>query len=354
VLSPGEHTNPSAIAAGPSGELYAVGVAKQGTFRGVVRKSDDGGSSWTTLDSIHPSSTDTMGTVDVVVGADGAVFVIGSGANATQRIVRKSDDGGQSWTTVDTVPFDAGPCDSGHLAVDAAGVVYTSGSCDATGWIVRKGDNGGTSWSTVMTYQLAPGHIARASSVLVDATGQVFASGRALDASDVSHWIVRRAATDGNWTTVDDFQLVAGAHGMAPALGAGTRLYALGSAQDTGQVPHWIVRSADPGGDPWTTVSDESGGEATAVHEDPAGTVLVVGSMSSGSLGSGTPSVVTRRATSGNPSWTVTDTYAYVTGKPSAPTHLAADPAGNVYVMVRGVDATDAAHWIVRKLACDP
>jgi hypothetical protein len=32
---------------------------------------------------------------------------------------------------------------------------------------------------------------------------------------------------------------------------------------------------------------------------------------------------------------------------------LTSDPAGNVYVMVRGLDATDNAHWLVRKLACD-
>lgn len=47
-------------------------------------------------------------------------------------------------------------------------------------------------WTTSDAYQLAPGMWALPLGITVDASGNVFASGRAEDAAGVEHWIVRK------------------------------------------------------------------------------------------------------------------------------------------------------------------
>jgi hypothetical protein len=102
------------------GNLYSVGQLwpdSTGQAFWYVRASSDGGLTWSTVDQYQYSpgqwawatgfAADSSGNI-YVVGAAHSVTVVGSGKKATtqtilHRLVRRSSDGGQSWTVVDDV-----------------------------------------------------------------------------------------------------------------------------------------------------------------------------------------------------------------------------------------------------------
>jgi len=96
---------------------------------------------------------------------------------------------------------------SGNLFV--VGSAYKSGSYDH--WVVRKSPNGGNSWTTVDDYQVAVGDPTEARGFVADANGNLFVAGYSRGAFTgigyLNHWIVRKSVGGtGPWTTVDDFQ----------------------------------------------------------------------------------------------------------------------------------------------------
>jgi hypothetical protein len=76
---------------------------------------------------------------------------------------------------------------------------------------VRKSTNGGNSWTTVDDYQLAANDPAQASRFTADANGNLFVAGYSRGAWNgtgyLNHWIIRKSVGGtGPWTTVDDYQ----------------------------------------------------------------------------------------------------------------------------------------------------
>src|ERR1043165_3200174 len=54
----------------------------------------------------------------------------------------------------------------------------------------------------------------------VDVADDIYVSGNARDMAMVQHWVVRRLGTNGTFTTVDDYQLIAGKPAAPPTLPA--------------------------------------------------------------------------------------------------------------------------------------
>ena len=95
-----------------------------------------------------------------------------NGHGVSAWIVRRSQDGGATWSTMDTF---YGSVSTGKgttyyigaahaIRADAAGNIYAAGqlgipnkSSTSWEWVVRKSSNGGNSWSTVDTFQLSTG-----------------------------------------------------------------------------------------------------------------------------------------------------------------------------------------------------
>jgi len=348
-LVAGEHSNPSGLATAAPNTIYAVGVARQNTFNWHVRRSVDGGANWEDVDTM------SGGASEVVVAPNGNVFVVGT--SNTDRLVRRSVDGGDSWETVDTVPLSPGACSAGSLVVASDGTVYVGGGCDLDGLLVRRSTDGGDTWEDVDTFIFENGAASRMGTLGIDANDRVYAGGNGSELDGVLHWIVRSGTESGSWTTVDDFQLAAGSNATSNGFGGRTAIYAAGYARDASFNFHWIVRRADIA-DPtaWTTVDDLGAAdaieerEARSLYEDPMGTFIVAGNV----LPNGGVSRAIFRRSEDGMSWQDMGEYNYVTDKPSSAVgNLVADAAGNVYGMIRGVDANDTAHWIVRKLGCE-
>jgi hypothetical protein len=339
--------NPEQLFVTAPGAIYATGIVqRQGSASGLIRKSTDG-ASFTDL----PAANGLGG--DVAVAPDGTMFAIGATGNA--RVTGRSRDGGQTWTPVDSVPLAPNsPCNTGFLDMDSGGILYSAASCDVEGWIVRKSENGGDTWTDVERFfLLEAGAPARLSSIAVDGGDRVFVAGNSVQAG-VTHWIVRRLSGAATFATVDDFELEVGMGGDTPRVNAsGAHVYASGMA-NTSAGPHWIVRRGDASGGVWATLDDFTYPNATrvvadAVHEGAGGVLVAVGSVTDAG---GVTRIVTRRSTDDGNTWSATDEWTYSPGKSSSVGSIAADRSGNVYALARGVASDDVGHWIVRKLAC--
>jgi len=334
VRSPGEPSNVSGIAAASDGAVYAVGPAKQGTFAGFVRKSVDGGKNWTfanwTTGVPNDVAADDAGNVYVIAGFNG-------------RVLRKSDDGGQSWDDLDTIPMNGGPsdpCNTGFVATGGQGIVVIGASCDSTGWVVRRSANSGMTWQPAFTFQLASSKASRLSDVAV-IDGDAYGIGTGIDTSDASHWVAVR----GNGAIADQFALTSGQPASGYGFGGKAVAFSAGFATESG-TGTGVVRRRAAGGT-WSTV-DRFGSRANdvVVVENQ---VIAVGGTDSASG----ESVTTRRSDDGGTTWRPLDDYKYMNGTGSSSGQLTADPRGNVYAAISARDSGGANHWVVRKLACE-
>jgi len=184
----------------PSGSLYAVGndYPADGYWKQLVLASGNSGSTWSLLDEFRPPGT----FVDFWFGMGGGITSDSTGnlyvssftydyasTDRTGWYVRRSTDGGLTWTTV--ADFAVGPVSSGSddvaVARDGSGNVYvaacdiySSGSGFSHLWTVRKGV-GGVSFSTVDTLPDFASEDARSTAA--------FASSRRAAAASIDVWI---------------------------------------------------------------------------------------------------------------------------------------------------------------------
>lgn len=327
-----------------SGNVLVVGQVGDGTTtHWTVERSINGGTSWTTSDDFQLTTTAGTGSGAWAFLPDVAssfLYVSGTGGDAgniQHGIVRRSMDGGASWSTVEdqtalgtpsfalgmvrTQPGDlvyvgnafpawiAKKSATGDLGSwlledsflpggftgsqatsvfrDVAFNLYAAGFANtgsgvSTGF-VRKSSDGGDNWTTVRQFQLAPG----SSTFFTDGTenlaGDIFVSMGASDASS-SRWLVQRSSDGGGtWTTEDDFQLVAGSQAIARRIASGfgplESLYAVGFANDgtSAASNHWIVRKINIGcadtvlrGVKKVETAATSGDHTCAIVADPA------------------------------------------------------------------------------------
>jgi hypothetical protein len=266
-------TEGRALAADASGTVYVAGygttpAAKRtdpNPVHWLVRKSPDGGMSWTLADDFFNPAKGGFPQWGIPRKArwvpSVGVFVVGQASSNPQGYqsnwtVRRSLDGGVTWSTVDL----NAPGGSANVACaygivsDPQGKIYVVGRIDfsqviahktyTTGqWVVRMSSDGGTTWSNVDVLSGSPGKIASAGAVGIDAAGKPVVAGQYQDANNVYHWIVRRPDAFGNWETVDDFQLASGYEAGPQDLltDAAGNLLVTGFSDDAAGC-HWIVR----------------------------------------------------------------------------------------------------------------
>jgi hypothetical protein len=268
--SPGQWAWPTGFAADGSGNIYVVGADHvlitigsgkkantQTVLRRIVRKSGDGGQSWTLTDAMTNTPAASGATVVPGVG----VFVIGQYFYPGPWLVRKSviGDAG-TWTTVDGPITNAtahGVCgdNQGNIYVVGQQFIPTGTVKGQTtgyvAWVARMSTDGGNTWSTIDTYTLytpaqnqnAPG--AWAHGAAIDSTGNVVVVGKSVDAMGRTHWIVRRRdSSTGLWTTLDDFLPTNGsATAFSVVTDAAGHLLVTGEADwGDGTGTHWIAR----------------------------------------------------------------------------------------------------------------
>jgi hypothetical protein len=363
--SPTEGAKSGGIGFAPTGEIYVGGAIEPVPNEGrwLVRKSVDDGASWETVDDFELVPGLGGGAGGPVFDGDGRVFVVGAAGHdqdQSHRIVRRSDDGGASWETVDDFSHAAGYASyAGGIAIGSDGTLWTvgqSGSATAAHWIVRTSSDGGDSWSTADDFQLVAGQICLPSGVDVMPDAAPVVAGRCFVSMTEMHWIVRTMDGGGGWATIDELVLGSSSSASAPFV-AGDRVWVGGSATIDG-VGHWLVRRSDDGSS-WETIDDwvDDGGVGTgmpgfvsagAVVEHGDGVVLATGTRSE----AGTPPrAITRRSDDDGATWETIDDFAY--GSAIYIGDLAIAPNRSVYNSGIALGDDGRAHWFLRRLSCD-
>jgi hypothetical protein len=249
--------SPHAVATDAAGNVFVAG-ADHGSW--IVRKSADGGNSWSTTDSFNPGNGAYAS--GVFCHPTAGIFVAGYGTatsgtgrrTTTQQYwyVRRSLNGGATWTTVDAY---VGGTANG-IGADASGNIHAVGY-NGTHWIVRKSVNGGTSWATVDDFLLCVTttsstkpygtqtycYNAYAHGFGADANGNLFVAGHCSSAAG-TQWLVRaNPGGTGSWQTVDTFQYTAGGGNVAfSVVGDNSGHVFVGGWASSATGGHWLVR----------------------------------------------------------------------------------------------------------------
>ena len=257
----GQWVNPTGFAADDLGHIYVAGWGREapkkknewsGPLHWLVRKSADGGQTWTLADDLPgPAASFGAGGAGFVPGV--GLFVVGdefATGSSSWRVRRSVNGEPGTWATVD------GPIARGAAAgvgSDSQGNIYVVGTMFVTltakpltgydAWVTCKSSDGGNTWSTVDSFTFAQNKGADANGIGRNSAGNVVVVGRASDAQGKSHWLVRTPDSSGVWQTVDDFQLAPGywASDSGVNTDAAGNLLVAGAASDTAG-GHWIVR----------------------------------------------------------------------------------------------------------------
>jgi hypothetical protein len=258
--------------------IYAVGTVFDASHdrRWIVRKSTDNGVNWTLSDNYITNEDPTYNSTILEAGARGVVvdmsdniFVTGTLqkelSDAIVWIVRKSDDGGASWTTVDEYQYTGSyKCFAMGIDKNSSDHLFVAGSCTPTGeaarWIVRRSIDGGTTWTTIEDYQLASGNNSAANGIRVDAGNNIYVTGSAMLYSYYNpYWITRKSADGGaTWTTVDNFGRISYRSNFGYKLEVDNtgNIYASGTCANANYRSgfDWVIRKSTDAGATWTTV----------------------------------------------------------------------------------------------------
>ncbi len=343
--------------------LFSVGYGSDinNVFRWLVKKSTDAGATWTLVDDYQLFAGKTSMGRKIKVNSSGAIYVIGvanDSANISHGIVRRSQDGGSTWVTIDDFQLSSGKSSSTNdLTFDSAGNIYSVGygydASDYGHWIIRKSLDGGASWIVVDDFAYAATFISMPNSIHIDNSGNIFVAGDGLDSSNVFHWLVRKSSDNGlSWSTVDDYILAAGKDSNASAIIADSigTLYTVGFAEDSGGKSFWVVRKSSDLGATWGTVDSfqyiaTRNALAQGVAVNNSGHIFVTGY----GLETSWNHVITRRSTDGGATWAIIDDYLYSASGHNYSYAVTLNNLGDIFTAGYGKGPSSALGWTIRK-----
>jgi hypothetical protein len=195
-----------AITTDDRGNVYVCGMAypASGNSHWVVRKLAFGATIWTTVvdAAVKSSTADAHGLVSFPgnsLNPTKAVFAVGT--LNSQWTVMRSQDQGASWQIVDAwSPGKNIGATANKAACDAIGNIYVVGyrgvALTGAGWVVRKSSDGGNTWTPLL--DVSEGTSSKASSVSIDGAGNVWVAGITCPpGSNQGRWTVLRNGVQG-------------------------------------------------------------------------------------------------------------------------------------------------------------
>lgn len=232
--------------------MFATGRAYNGSsHRWVIRRKLPGGA-WTTVRDV---ATDNINTAPGFCTFPGnaansipAVFAVGDEGYRWAVLRSQQQGAANTWEKVDSWP--EGPAESTALAAatDAAGNIYVVGFRGVNGknpssWTLRRSSDGGTTWTTVLD---VPGpKVTAAVGLSIDSTGVVAVSGTVSvvnpDGTTSPHWMVVRCTEPSSpdaWTAA--FAAGIFPFGSASSQGSGVAVDSFGNLFVGGYVLDWI------------------------------------------------------------------------------------------------------------------
>lgn len=354
------NTYSTSIAKNSLGHIFVTGYGSGNWF---IRKSTDNGTTWNTIDTFTYLGFGASPSSIKIDDTSGHIYVSGSARDASSVnywLVRKSSDNGASWTTIDTFQLFAGKYSSCLKLVISGSNIFSAGiglnNSDISNWVVRRSSDGGASWTTVDTYNLAISYSAFLSDIYSPTASTLFTIGSGIDSTNKSHWIVRKSTDNGNtWVTVNDF--LASALSNVQASGQSITADNLGNLYSigTGQVfftdiNHWFTQKSTDAGISWITIDDYSytrkgENKVMSLAYDSNNKIL----YSAGYEGPINYSTwIVRKSNDNGNTWVTIDSYQmYKYSKAIA--YKVFIKGSDLYTLGNATDNNYLGHWIVRK-----
>lgn len=361
VYAANRSSNAGRIRVAANGDLFVAGLgtASDNNTHWIVRKGTLEGTEWESIDDYTYPSGESAAANDILPVSVSTLYAAGYGtiAGVDHWIVRRSEDGGDSWTTVDDFVYSTGgDSRATGIAMDSSGALYTAGlgTSTTTRWIVRKSTDEGDSWITVDDFEFSANRDAAASGIAVDAAGDVFAVGRGSDGTK-THWLVRKLINAGSsWTIVQDLTFTGSDSGANDIVVAPNGfVYVTGFGGDVDNL-YGVTQRTTTGGSLWETVDTyesplETDTVFSSITTDFEGNAYV-GGFESFDSSTGHGNWVVRKSQLGS-TWSTLETFAYAGGQNSGVTGVGLDAKRNLYATGFGRDPL-IDHWLVRKSIC--
>jgi hypothetical protein len=204
-----------AVAFHPTAGVLVVGRLGDGASqRWTVRRSPTGQpGTWTTVDAFQEAPGAYSWARGIAVNPSGVIYVCGKAIQPLKKgpvktvnnwVVRRSLNGGTTWTTVDQfgaepAPFGAGNTTAVAITLSPSGKVFVTGNSAAPArHLVRKGTtapNGTMTWVTSDDFQLVSGQNSEGQGITSDAAGNIFSAGLGeVDSTGLSYFLTRKLA----------------------------------------------------------------------------------------------------------------------------------------------------------------
>ncbi|MCB1173810.1 MAG: exo-alpha-sialidase [Leptospiraceae bacterium] len=277
---------PGHVAVGTQGTILAAYGLNNGSHNlWTVRRSQDAGATWNTVDSYDPAANNHN--AQGVLEFQNQFYVTGNDNVGTSDrwITRRSPDQGSTWSTVDNWQLFASAQATGSvLFADANGLHVAGRAFDSGGQqhlIIRSSSDGAT-WTTSYDLTMPGGTTLTVNDAIVSSDGTNTAYVTASGQTSPGSWLVFRRQ-NGSWSLVDTYLLSpAKSAAAAGIILDGQRVLVHGIAEDSSSVFHTNLRTSLDGGTSWSTTDSYSLGFNSTVgggiYKNPGdGQILLFG-----------------------------------------------------------------------------
>ncbi len=193
----------TSMARSPNGTLW---LAQRFNYDWTVSKSTDNGTTFSVSDIAPHNEVGFRGSdpAKILVKDNNTIFVLGNDSLAaftTRYRVRKTLDGGNTWTTADSIGDNIASnslATGGVVALNGAILISGTQSSDSVtfNWSIRKSIDNGATWITVFLQLGTAGQMA------VDpVTGYIYSIGQNANVAT----IIKSTDNGNSWTSVDSF-----------------------------------------------------------------------------------------------------------------------------------------------------
>ncbi len=346
----------------PKGTLFATGWAQEsagGNYYWTTFRSKSSGASWTLVDqSVASTASGLSGGGQAVLSlGEGLVVTAGrlrsSGETSSRFAIRRSQDGGSNWTTVHTAAYGENTTIYQRgLYQDSGGNVWLAVNTDTSaltyGFRLLRSTDLGSTWTTVYDQPLSTTYQTLAQWTEFPGRSGYFAIG-----AHNTTWRTYTSAAGTALTTLDEGSNTGGGMGLlSPFRGAIT---AFGTTDISGKEA-WRIRQVGTTNGQFASVGTDyqaALGKSAIPYSgdaDVRGVLLVAGTHSTASISS---RWFVRTSNDLGATYTTSDEFLLTTGGTAAALSVKFSPAGSAWAAGWGTNSSGALRGVIRKLSCN-